>query len=571
MFSGDQVKKIIQDIVAPDDFDKLLKKAREKNINIIDYLVGKKIISTSIFYKKAAELNGLLFIDLKNQIIRGDILILIPEPIASTHKIIAFDEEKEKIKIATLDPHNLEIFEFIKNKINKKIEVYLTTPENITIALKQYHKSLRAEFDNLVQTKTDKIRLNLRGIPEDLSVVKIVNTILKYGIFERASDIHIEPEEKSLIVRYRVDGILRNVMTLPKNVQTDVIARIKILSNLKIDEHHLPQEGRIKIYSHNRSVSFCVSIIPTYDGEKIVMRILNEKAQALILGQIGLQKSSMETLKKNIFKPHGMILVTGPTGSGKSTTLYTALNVLNTPKVNISTIEDPIEIRIQHINQSQVNQKIGFTFAIGLRAILRQDPNIIMIGEICDQETAKLSFHAAMTGQLILSTMNTKDAVSTILRLKEMGVATFLIASTINVIVTQRLVRKICPNCIHGYYLNKKAVVELREQYDDNIIIKTLEKEKIITDANKTIETLLFYQGKGCKQCNNTGYKGQIGIYETLEVTPAMAKLIIGKASSAKIKKQAQNQGMLSMVEDGFIKAKNGITTIEEILRITKD
>lgn len=571
MFSNDQVKKIIQDIIAPDDFSKLLKEAGKRNENIIDYLVEKKLISTSMFYEKAADFHGLPFVDLKNQIIRGDILMLIPEPIASTHKIIAFGEEKEKIKIAALDPHDLEIFEFIKKKINKEIQICLTTPENITEALKQYHKSLKAEFDNIAQTETSGTEINLKAMAEDLPIVKIVDTLLEYAIFEGASDIHIEPEEKNLNVRYRVDGILRNVMTLPKNVQAGVIARIKILSSLKVDEHRLPQDGRIKINTNDQNVSFRVSIIPTYDGEKIVMRLLNEKAQVLTLEQIGLQPSSLETLKKNLAKPHGMLLVTGPTGSGKSTTLYTALNILNTPEVNISTIEDPIEYRIPHINQSQVNPKIGFTFAIGLRALLRQDPNIIMVGEIRDQETAEIAIHAAMTGHLVLSTLHTNDAATTIPRLSEMGVATFLIASTVNVIIAQRLVRKICPNCIQSYNLDKKAVTELKEQLDIDVIMETLEQEKIISDARKAVETLLFYRGKGCKQCNNTGYKGRIGIYETLEVTPAMAELILKKASATEIKKQAQAQGMLAIVEDGFIKAKNGITTIEEILRVTKD
>jgi type II secretory ATPase GspE/PulE/Tfp pilus assembly ATPase PilB-like protein len=360
-------------------------------------------------------------------------------------------------------------------------------------------------------------------------------------------------------------------MTLPKNVQSGIIARIKILTNLKVDEHRLPQDGRFKIATKEYKVSFRVSIIPTYDGEKIVMRLLHEKAQILNLEQLGFQPNSLEIVKRNIDKPHGMILVTGPTGSGKTTTLYTILNILNTPKVNILTVEDPIEYRMPHVNQSQVNTKIGYTFAAGLRAFLRQDPDIIMVGEIRDQETAEIAIHAAMTGHLVLSTLHTNDAPTTLPRLMEMGVPSFLVASTTNIIVAQRLVRKICPNCIQSYKLDKETIDELKKQLNIDSIMETMQKEKAIADAKKGIEALLFYRGKGCKQCNNSGYKGRIGIYETLEITEEMSELILRKASRNELKRQAISQGMLTIVEDGFLKAKNGVTTIEEIMRVTKE
>jgi len=374
-----------------------------------------------------------------------------------------------------------------------------------------------------------------------------------------------------MIVRYRIDGILRNVMTLPKNVQSGIIARIKILSNLKVDEHRLPQDGRFKIATKEYKVSFRVSIIPTYGGEKIVMRLLPEKAQVLNLEQLGFQPGSLEIIKRNIAKPHGMVLVTGPTGSGKTTTLYTVLNMLNTPKVNILTIEDPIEYRMHHVNQSQVNPKIGYTFAGGLRAFLRQDPDIIMVGEIRDQETAEIAIHAAMTGHLVLSTLHTNDAPTTLPRLMEMGVPSFLVSSTTNVIIAQRLVRKICPNCIQSFNLDKQTIEELEKQLNIESILDTLQKEKTIVDAKKGLGSLLFYRGKGCKQCNNSGYKGRIGIYETLDITEQISEMILRKASRAELKEAAIKQGMLTIVEDGFIKAKNGITTIEEIMRVTKE
>ncbi len=573
MLSDQQLKKILakSDIMPAEEFEKFSKEAAKSGKNLDSYLIEKKIITSNALYESAAIFFNVPFINLKDQIIRKDVLFNIPEPIATTHQVVAFAADEKEIKIATLDPENIEIFEFIKKKTNLKPVIYLTTPESLNETIKQYHKSLKAEFKDLAEENIGGDDENLKKLAENLPIVRIVDTLLEYAIFEGASDIHIEPEEKDVIARYRVDGILRNVMTLPKNVQPGIIARIKILANLKVDEHRLPQDGRFKITAKDYKVSFRVSIIPTFDGEKIVMRLLSEKAQVLTLEQLGFQPSALEALKRNISKPHGMILVTGPTGSGKTTTLYTVLNILNTPEVNIVTIEDPIEYRMPHVNQSQVNPKIGYTFAAGLRAFLRQDPNIIMVGEIRDQETAEIAIHAAMTGHLVLSTLHTNDAVTTLPRLSDMGVPAFLVASTTNVIIAQRLVRKICPNCIQSYKLDKQVIEELMQQLDVENIMKTLEEKKIIINAKQGIENLLFYRGKGCKQCSNTGYKGRLGIYEVLEITAEISELILKKASASELKKQAEKQKMLTIIEDGFIKAKNGITTIEEIMRVTKE
>lgn len=573
MLSNQQLKKILEkaDIIPPQEFEKFSKEAEKYGKKLENYLVEKKIVTSNALYESAANYFEVPFVNLKDQIIRKDILLNIPEPIASTHQIIAFAATGKEIKIACLDPENLEIFEFIKKKTNLEPKIYLTTPESLDEALKQYHKSLKTEFKELANENINIGDANLKKLAENLPIVRIVDTLLEYAIFEGASDIHIEPEEKDILARYRIDGILKTVMTLPKNVQPGIIARIKILANLKVDEHRLPQDGRFKINAKDYKVSLRVSIIPTFDGEKIVLRLLNEKAQLLTLEQLGFQPSALETIKRNISKPHGMTLVTGPTGSGKTTTLYTILNILNTPEVNIITIEDPIEYRMPHVNQSQINPKIGYTFAVGLRAFLRQDPNIIMVGEIRDQETAEIAIHAAMTGHLVLSTLHTNDAVTTLPRLSDMGVPAFLVASTTNLIVAQRLVRKICPNCIQSYKLDKQTIEELKKQLDLENILATLEKKKIIVDAKRGIESLLFYRGKGCKQCADSGYKGRIGIYETLEITEEMSELILKKASPAELNQQAEKQGMLTIVADGFIKAKNGITTIEEIMRVTKE
>ena len=573
MLSNQQLKKILEksDIIPTQEFEKFSKEAEKSGKTMENYLIEKKITTSISLYESAASYFKVPFINLKDQTIRKDVLFNIPEPIAATHQIIAFAADDKEIKIATLDPENIEIFEFIRKKTNLKPVIYLTTPDSLDETIKQYHKSLKAEFKDLADENIDSSDANLKKLAENLPIVRIVDTLLEYAIFESASDIHIEPEEKDIIARYRVDGILRTVMTLPKNVQPGIIARIKILANLKVDEHRLPQDGRFKISAKEYKVSFRVSIIPTFDGEKIVMRLLSEKAQVLTLEQLGLQPSAMETIKRNISKPHGMILVTGPTGSGKTTTLYTVMNILNTPEVNIITIEDPIEYRMPRVNQSQVNPKIGYTFAAGLRAFLRQDPNIIMVGEIRDQETAEIAIHAAMTGHLVLSTLHTNDAVTTLPRLSDMGVPAFLVASTTNIIIAQRLVRKICPNCIQSYKLDKQTITELNQQLDLENIMQTLEAKKIIVNAKQGIEALLFYRGKGCKQCSNSGYKGRLGIYEVLEVTDEMSELILKRVSPTELKKQAEKQNMLTIVEDGFIKAKNGITTIEEIMRVTKE
>lgn len=559
--------------LSPTEVKDLKEKLKTENVSLEEYLIKKHIVTEEVLYEMVAKHLTLPYIDLKNLTIRKDILLSIPEPIAQAHQVIAFDRDQNTIKVATTDPDDLQTFEFLEKSLRAKLQIYLTSPSSFREAVKQYHQSLKAEFAKLTggeEKKEETGEGNLQALAEDLPVVRIVDTLLEYAIFERASDIHIEPTETQVLVRYRVDGILKDVMTLPKNVQAGLVARIKILSNLKLDEHRLPQDGRFKIKTKEYEVSFRVSIIPVFDGEKIVMRLLQESGQVLTLEQLGLQKRPLEVLKRNIEKPHGMILVTGPTGSGKTTTLYSIMNVLNTPDVNISTIEDPIEYRMPRINQSQVNPRIGFTFAAGLRALLRQDPDIIMVGEIRDVETAEIAIHAAMTGHLVLSTLHTNDAVGTLPRLLDMGIAPFLVASTTNLIIAQRLVRKICQNCITSYQLSTKSVEDLAKQLDLPALLKTLIREGAITE-NQNMENLLFYRGKGCKQCGQEGYRGRIGIYEILEITPEVSELILNRATSAQLKKAALAQGMLTLLEDGFLKAKNGITTIEEVLRVTKD
>jgi type IV pilus assembly protein PilB len=579
MLNEEQLRSILLDneILGEEEFKKISCEAKENGKNLEPYLEEKHIIKGSDLYEKAAKFFVVPFINLKDITIKKEALFSIPEQIAIAHSIIAFDLNEKTLSLAVLDPEDLEIFEFIKKKTGYETEIFLTTPENIKDSLKQYRQSLKSEINSFSEKREDDDKISfvspskeLENMAKDLPIVRIVNDILEYALFKDASDIHIEPEEKDVIVRYRIDGILNTVMTLEKNLQPGIIARVKILSNLKVDEHRLPQDGRFKLSSEKYQVSFRVSIIPTFDGEKIVIRILDEHAQLLNLESLGFQPENLEAVKRNISKPHGMILVTGPTGSGKTTTLYTILSILNTPRVNISTIEDPIEYRMPHVNQSQTNAKIGFTFDSGLRALLRQDPNIIMVGEIRDEETAKTAVHAAMTGHLLLSTLHTNDAATTLPRLSQMGIPSFLIASTTNLIISQRLVRRICPFCKENYVLSREAIKELEKQLNLPDILSKLEKRKII-DGKDNFKNISFSRGQGCKKCNNTGYKGRIGVYEVLEMTPVISELIIKKSEAGDIEKEAIKNGMLKLVEDGFIKAISGLTTIEEILRVTKE
>lgn len=569
MLSIEILKKILEKekIISKEKMLEIEKEIEGKNIPLEEYLLSKNIIDEDSFYEKAAFYLEIPFVDIKKQIIPHDVLTLIPEPIAQTYKIISFKRENGFLKIASLDPLNLQIFEFIKRKTDLELKIHLATPSGIKKALQYYHIGLKAELNIISKEES---YTELQKIGSDLPIIKIVDTLIEYAIIQNASDIHIEPAEKEVNVRYRIDGILKNIMNFPKNIQAGIIARIKILSNLKLDEHRLPQDGRFKINGIDYKISFRVSILPTFHGEKIVLRLLNESSKMLSLEQLGFQSETLSIIKKNITKPHGIIFVTGPTGSGKTTTLYTIMNILNTQEVNISTIEDPIEYHMPRINQSQVAPKIGFTFAKGLRALLRQDPNIIMIGEIRDKETAEIATNAAMTGHLVLSTLHTNDAISSLPRLINMGVPAFLVVGTCNIVIAQRLVRKICKHCSQGYKLNNEQIEELRKKFNIDSISKILnEKGKIPEGQN--FNNISFFKGKGCNQCDNNGYKGRIGIYEILEMTPELSDLIISKASIEQIAELTRKQKMITMVEDGFIKAANGITTIEEIIRTTMD
>jgi type IV pilus assembly protein PilB len=573
-----QLKKFLLDtgFVTKEQFEEAEEKSKRTGQKIGEVLILDGLINQEEFIKLQAYILGIPFVNLEKEIVPSEVLKIIPEPIARSHNIIAFRKRGQNLEVAMLDPEDLRTIEFIKKKTDLKILPRLTTSESIKNVLRQYQKTLTAEFEEIIKKEAGRItpikeeeiveeKEELKKAAEELPVIKIVDTIIKHAILERASDIHIEPMENEVLIRYRIDGILREVMHLPKEITSGIVARIKVLSNLKLDEHRLPQDGRFKIQTEDFRYSIRVSILPVFNGEKIVMRLLPETARAFTLESLGLRSEALEEVYQNLRKPTGMILVVGPTGSGKTTTLYSMLEILNTPAVNISTIEDPVEYLMPRINQTQVNPKIGLTFASGLRSLVRQDPDIIMVGEIRDNETASLAINAALTGHLVLSTLHTIDAAGSIPRLIDMKAEPFLISSTLNLILAQRLVRRLCKEK-EKYKLTKSELKNLEKYCNLERVLKILKEEKLAKE-DQGLEDIIFYRPKPTKECPD-GYRGRIGIFEVLPITESIKELIVKNATSGQIRDQALKEGMRTMVEDGFVKAVQGITSIEEVLRV---
>jgi type IV pilus assembly protein PilB len=543
----------------------------EAGSDLYQVLVEGKLIDDETFAQVKAAALGLPYINLFEVAIPREILNIIPETTARGHMIVAFQQTESALRVAMADPNDRQIVDFVTKKVDLPVEVVLASVSSIREALSRYQESLEVELQELIEEARGVTgTTDVNQAAEDLPIIKIVDTILKHAILQNASDIHLEPTETEVIVRYRVDGILRDVLRLEKKVLTGIVARIKVLSSLKIDEHRLPQDGRFKIQSSDYKVAFRVSTLPVFDGEKVVMRLLDESGHGLGLDDIGMSKHGLEIFRRNIDKPHGMVLVTGPTGSGKTTTLYAAMKEINTPDVYISTIEDPIEYRMERINQTQVAPKIGLTFSNGLRALVRQDPDIIMVGEIRDEETASLAVNAALTGHMVLSTLHTNSAAGAVPRLLDMGVEPFLIASTTNLMMAQRLVRRLCDKCRQQTPFTEAVIDSLKAVVNMDVLGATLTREGVLAEG-VDFASLNMWLPVGCSKCNE-GYKGRMGIYEFLEITPSIQKLITGKTTSQDLEDAArQEQGMVTMVEDGIIRAIEGATTIEEVLRVAKE
>ncbi len=569
-----QLKTFILDsgLVSRKDVESAEKVAKEKKESLGDALVSEGAVGEDDIRRMQAHILGIPFISLSGTKIDFSVLSLIPEPIARTNNVVAYKKGADTLEVAMLDTNDLEALNFIKKKVGLKILPRLTDTASLKNALLQYQKSLKEEFGDIIKSAAlslgDTSNLDEKGLAklaEDVPTVKVVDTLLRHAVIQNASDIHIEPMEDSLLVRYRIDGILHDAMELPKNVSAGITARIKVLARLKLDEKRLPQDGRFKMEADGENVSFRVSVLPTYYGEKTAMRLLRESGGGYTLESLGFHGISLERIHKATKQSTGMILVTGPTGSGKTTTLYTVLDILNTPDVNISTIEDPIEYQMARVNQTQVRPDIGFTFANGLRSLVRQDPDIIMVGEIRDSETASLAVNAALTGHLVLSTVHTNSAAATIPRLVDMGAEPFLLVSTLRVIVGQRLVRQLCSDREEAR-LSAGELAQLEKQVDLERVLSALKEEKRVS-PKASMKGVPFYKPKVGGLCPD-GYASRIGIHEVLPVTHGIRELILKGSPGDEIETAAKKEGMLTMIEDGIFKAACGTTTIEEVLRV---
>ncbi|XOU94291.1 MAG: GspE/PulE family protein [Candidatus Kerfeldbacteria bacterium] len=547
-------------LLTQEQIDSAKKQAQDNEIPLERVLLDSEFISDENLGQVISDIYEVPFVSLKKKSIEDSVLKIIPELVAKRQKAIAFERGLSGIKVAMSDPDNNEFVNFLTKKTGEKINIYYSTEDDIRETAANYRQGIKEEFDDIIRQNVEEVQHKAEA-DRELPVTKIVDTILDYAYDNKASDIHIEPHDKEVIVRFRIDGILHDAVKLPIDIHSFVVTRLKILSKLRTDEHRSAQDGRLEFLIDDGKVDVRISIVPVSDGEKIVMRLLSEKSRQYNLVELGLEGEDLEKVTKGFKKPHGMVLATGPTGSGKTTTLYSILKLLNSREVNIATIEDPVEYDVEGINQIQVNSKTNLTFANGLKSILRQDPDIVMVGEIRDEETAGIAINAAMTGHLVLSTLHTNDAPTTLPRLLDMKIEPFLIASTINIAIAQRLIRKIHQGCMESF---------TPEESEKENIKNVIGEEK--WRQHKMDKTgLRLYRGKGCKLCNHTGFEGRIGIFEILEMNEKIKSLIMKQANSDEIRKQAIEDGMTSMFDDGIKKVLRGATTMEELLRVTQN
>jgi type IV pilus assembly protein PilB len=502
---------------------------------------------------------------------------VISEDIARKYKMAPFAKEGKMVKIAMVDPDDFEavnILRFVAENAKLEFDIYFTSEEIFQEIMKQYANTEKAVEAAMMSLQTDDVEgifdtekeeKGNKEVIQDAPITKLLSVIIKHAIEGKASDIHIEPLEKSCRIRFRVDGILHSSLTVPREVGRAVVARIKILANLKIDENRKPQDGRFKVADEGGSIDFRVSTLPIVEGEKVVLRLLDKGSKVIDVETLGLMGRNKDILLKKIRDPFGIILITGPTGSGKSTTLYSFLQILNKEERNIVTLEDPVEYSVEGVNQSQIKPEIGYTFASGLRSILRQDPNVIMVGEIRDTETAELSIHAALTGHLVFSTLHTNTSIGAVPRLIDMGIEAFLLSSSLQAVAAQRLVRKICENCKEIVHMPSATIEYIKKE------LSAMRKEDVKGYDIDISKEFVFYHGKGCEECNNTGYKGRIAIFEALEVDNELKEIIAEhNGGENDIKQYAEKMNMISMKQDGIIKVLKGLTTFSEIERVTE-
>jgi type IV pilus assembly protein PilB len=563
----EQIKNLVvqEGFITPDQFDVLAAEAERKNQNILDILVAQRIVEADYLSTLIAKALGVSRVDFSSHTLGDAIVKLLPENIARERQVILLNQEADgTYDVGMADPSDLETIEFLSQRLKGKIKPFLATTDDLNRGFSIYGYAVGQDFKKLIEENVRAAAITsgrtLGEIAGDLPIVGLVDNILSYAIASRASDIHIEPLEDSIIIRYRIDGILYAMMEIPKAIHQAIVARMKILAGLKIDEHSQPQDGRFHYEIAKQAIDVRVSVIPTFHGEKVEMRLLEASQKPLSLEELGMLPEDAQRVVQNLKASYGMILSCGPTGSGKTTTLYALMNLLNKPEVNITTIEDPVEYNMRYVNQTQINPQAGISFASGLRALLRQDPNVIMVGEIRDAETADIAIEAALTGHLLLSSLHTNDAPTAVPRLFDLKVPPFLVGSVLTIVIAQRLVRKICPTCIVSYEPGPEVAKLIEDQ------AKTLGHD-IVVKAPTTL-----YKGQGCSQCGNTGYRGRLGIYEILEVNDIVRKAISAPEFSLDaLTDAARKSGTKTMFEDGILKVELALTTLEEVLRVIRE
>jgi type IV pilus assembly protein PilB len=563
----DKLKKLLVEngLLLEADFENALKESQRTEKNLVDILISRGFLTRDYYADLLADYLKVEKVKLVGKTIPKEVLEIIPEDISRTRNAVAFEKSDNTLKVAMLNPVDLETLNFLEKYTGYFIKPYLTLEEDLQSAFSQYGAAASYDFQKKIQ-ESIRASLKLKGLEAEKAaaefpIVSLIDNLISYAASLNASDIHIEILADEVLVRFRIDGVLREIIRLAKEIHPAIVARIKILSSLQIDEHNKPQDGRFKYKYADTIFDIRVAILPTMYGEKVEMRLLTGSVKPMSFQELGMLDETIKIVEHNITKTHGMILVTGPTGSGKTTTLYAILNKLNRPEVNIITLEDPIEYELKYVNQIQVNPKAGIDFANGLRAILRQDPNIIMVGEIRDNETAEIAVHAALTGHLVLSTLHTNDAPTAVPRLIDMGVPPFLVSATVNMIIAQRLVRRICKDCIESYEVPNTVYESVNQQ------LKTI-KGKLAP----VFKPKLLYRGKGCKVCGYTGFRGRLAIYEAFDVNEKVREYIMRPDFSTDgLRNIAFTEGMKTMFEDGLSKAELGLTTVEEVMRVIKE
>jgi type IV pilus assembly protein PilB len=565
-------------LITLDQFNSIKFESINSGKTIEQIVVEQNIASEKDIARINAEIRGYSFADLLNMNIDSDTIHVLPQSVAKINKAVVFEVLPNKVKVAMKDPLDLQKIQYLESILNKRVEPFFAAESDINKVIDtrygaEINKEVTEALEDIKEYDLNKAKREAElADNQDAPIIRLVNMILDYGIKNKASDIHIEPRETKVAVRFRIRGILTEKLTIPKKLHAAVVTRIKILSNLKIDEHRVPQDGRFPVKTNDVTVDVRVSVMPSIYGEKIVLRLLEKSSGIMKLEETGIRGISYTRLKESLKKTQGLILITGPTGSGKTQTVASCLEIINSPEVNVITLEDPVEIRIEGINQTQVNPEVGLTFATGLRSILRQDPDIIFVGEIRDSETASLAVQAALVGRLVLSTLHTNSAAGVFPRLLDMGVEVFLLISTINVAVGQRLVRTLCNECKEPYKAPEDIVEILHSELDSlNSFTVYGEDKKPKVRFDKDIKDITLYKPVGCSKCNDSGFVGRIGIFECLEMSDNIRKAVVERKSMSEIQKIAMQEGMITMVQDGFIRALEGVTTIEEVLRVKNE